>query len=175
MEEIYNTQDKISRSFLHKENGVSTLLVPEDLLKRLKYRLKRYGGSAEFLSYLISRYRIILRTFTLDPSGIKMEYQCKNQNLKRVNFRPLAADWAELGSFSVASGKSRCLIFVLLLQMDLNGWGRLMRKAGIVMNDPYFPEQRWELLGSFGVDRHSSSFIRGFSSWILPELFETPN
>lgn len=175
MEAIHNSQEKICRSILLKEDGVSTLLIPEDLMKRLKYRLKRHRGSAEYLSYLISRYRIILRILALDPSGLKTEYQYKNQNLKRVNFRPAAADWAELGSFSIASGKSRCLIFVLLFQMDLNGWGSLMKKAGIVMNEPFFLEQHWELVGSFGVDRKSSECIRGFTPRLISELFEPPD
>ncbi|HNF16710.1 MAG TPA: DUF1564 family protein [Leptospiraceae bacterium] len=169
---IYNSQEKICRNIPLEEKGVSTLLIPEDLMKRLRYKLKSYGGNAQYLTYLISRYKIILRTFTMDPSGLKTEYQYKNQNLKKVNFRPLAADWAELGTFSIASGKSRCLIFVLLLLMDLNGWGKLMKRAGVVMNDPFFVEQRWELLGSFGVERQSEQCVRSFTPRLIPEVFD---
>jgi len=167
-----DSHEKISIRKPLNEKSVSTLLIPEDLMKRLKYRLKKYGGNTEYLSYLISRYRVILRIFTLDPSGLKTEYQYKNQNLRKVNFRPMPADWAELGTFSIASGKSRCLIFVLLLLMDLNGWGSLMRRAGIVMNDPFFIEQKWELVGSFGLERQSSECIRSFSPRLISKLFD---
>lgn len=162
--EVY--QEKIIRNMPVRENEVSTLLIPKYLMKRYKYQQKKFKGRTEYFSHLIMRYRNVLRTFAFEPAGLKTEYQFKNQGLQKVNFRPAAVDWAELGTFSIASGKSRCLLFVLLLLMDLHKWDAVQRKAGIVMSDPFAPEYEWELLGTFGVERASLECIRG----LIPRL-----
>lgn len=150
-------------------SGVSSILIPSDLIKRFEYCQKRFGGKGKYLNHLILRYRIILRTFANDSYGMVTEYQFKNQNLQKISFRPLPEDWAELGTFAIASGKSRCLLFVTLLLMDKNGWGALLKRAGIAMNDPFSPENQWELLSIFGLDRNTKQFIRGFK----PKLIRT--
>lgn len=159
-------QEKIIKNMPVGENEVSTLLIPKDLMKKFKYQQKKFRGKPEYFSHLIMRYRNVLRTFAFEPSGLRTEYQFKHQNLQKVNFRPQAADWAELGTFSIATGKSRCFLFVLLLLMDLHKWDAVQTMAGIVMNDPFAPEHQWELLGVFGVERTSLECIRG----LIPRL-----
>lgn len=155
MEEINDQmfQEKIQTSAPMAGSSVSTLLIPEDLLKRFNRRLKRKGGKKKYFTYLVGLYRTILRSFCNEASGLRTEYQWKNQKLQKVNFRPENEDWAELGAFSAASGKSRCLLFVYLLLMDLNGWGAILKLAGISPKYPKSDKYEWELLGAFGLNR----------------------
>lgn len=151
---VQTIQEKIQNCLPMTGSGVSTLLIPKDLIKRFDRRLKIKGGKTKYFAYLIGQYRTMLRSFSLDASGLKTEYQWKNQELQKINFRPQNDDWAELGAFSVASGKSRCLLFVYLLLMDLNGWGAILRLAGITQNYPMSEKYEWDLLGAFGLTRN---------------------
>lgn len=160
-------QEAIKKNISHSGSGVSTVLIPEDLMVRYETQEKKYGGKTKYFSHLISKYRMMMRSFAYDASSMTTEYQKSSHKLKKVNFRPIAEDWAELGAFSVASGKSRCLIFVLLLLMDLNGWGDLLSLAGFPEDYPNTPGVEWELLGIFGVVRTVSTFIRGLTPRML--------
>lgn len=168
-------QEPIEKKTPFEGCGVSSILIPADLMKRFNRCLKKHGGKRQYLNHLILRYRVILRTFTNDSSGMVTEYQLKNQNLQKISFRPLPEDWAELGIFSIASGKSRCFLFVLLLMMDKNGWGKMLKRAGIVMNEPFSPNHQWEMFSIFGVDRDSKNIIRGFKSQLIQTSISKAN
>ena len=155
--------EELKTKLTMKGSGISTLLIPSYFLEHLERRSKKFNGLPKFFSHLMKRFRILLRTFARDPEGMKTLYQKKNQDLKKVNFRPFNEDWAEIGTFSIASGRSRCLLFVILLIFDMSGFGSALRKAGIVINDPFSPKRKWELNAVFGVDRQSGLCIRGFS------------
>ncbi|HNO21618.1 MAG TPA: DUF1564 family protein [Leptospiraceae bacterium] len=160
-------QEEIQKNISHSGSGVSTVLIPEDLMLRYETQEQKFGGKTQYFSHLISKYRMMLRSFAHDESSMTTEYQKSSHKLKKVNFRPIAEDWAELGAFSIASGKSRCLLFVLLLLMDLNGWGDLLSLAGFPYDYPNTPNIQWELLGIFGVERAVSKFIRGLMSRLI--------
>ena len=171
--QVYNMsistfQEPIQKKTSFGGSGVSSILIPADLMKRFQNCQKRYGGKRQYFNHLILRYRVILRTFANDSNGMTTEYQFKNQSLKKVSFRPLPEDWAEMGIFSIASGKSRCFLFVMLLMMDKNGWGTMLKRAGIVMNDPFSDESDWELISIVGLDRNAKEFIRGFKPRLKP-------
>ncbi|HNI99802.1 MAG TPA: DUF1564 family protein [Leptospiraceae bacterium] len=146
-----------------KGSGISTLLIPSFFIRHLELRSKRFNGMPAYFSHLLRRFRIILRSFARNPEGLKTLYQKKNQDLRKVNFRPFNEDWAEIGTFSVASGRSRCLLFVILLIFDMAKFGAAFRKAGILMNDPFTKKRKWELISLFGVDRNEGFCIRGFT------------
>ncbi|HMY66047.1 MAG TPA: DUF1564 family protein [Leptospiraceae bacterium] len=155
-------KEEMEKRFSFKSRGVSTLLIPASFMKHFEIQSKIFRGKPEYLSYLLRRFRIAMRSFARDPEGLKNLYQRKNQDLKKVNLRPFDEDWAELGSFSVASGRSRCLLFVILMLFDMGGFGSALKQAGIVMNEPFSPEVSWELIGKFGVEREAGYCIRGF-------------
>ena len=142
--------------------GISTLLIPDAIYQDFLLKSLPYKSKTKYFSYLLSRYRIPLKTFAVDPAGLKKHYQDKYLNLKKVNFRPENRDWCELGAMSIASGRSRCLLFVLLLLMDIAGWGSVMKKLGIVMNFPYANDLKWELQGTFGLSYDEEFCIRGY-------------
>lgn len=63
-----------------------------------------------------------------EPRRLKTEYQAKDQNLVKVSFRPYNDDWIELGELALAFGKSRCWMFVYLLELDILGlWDLLVK------------------------------------------------
>lgn len=155
-------KEEMENRFPFKRRGVSTFLVPASLMKHLEIQAKVFRGKPEYLSHLLKRFRIAMRGFARDPEGLKNLYQGKNMDLKKVNLRPFDEDWAELGSFSVASGRSRCLLFVMLMLFDMGGFGSALKQAGIVMNEPFSASASWELIGKFGVDREGGCCIRGF-------------
>ena len=144
------------------ERGVSTLLIPDNLFDKYSKKLISHKGKREYFSYLLKRYRVLLEFYILNPGGLKTIYQSENQNLKKINFRPLSEDWAELSIFSCSAGRSRCLIFTILLLMDLQNWGSLLKRIGIRFNHPYNSHKKWELQSSLGFSREESFFSRGF-------------
>lgn len=158
----YDPKENLNTKIPLPEKGVSTLLVPKSLLIKYNKKQKKHGGKGEYLSYLLKRYRVLLKYYVLNPKGLKTEYQSEHQNLKKVNFRPLSEDWAELSIFSSATGRSRCLIFTILLFMDLQNWSSLLNKIGIKFDHPYHSHKQWELQASIGLSREASLFSRGF-------------
>lgn len=162
--------DEFKKNIEFKRGGVSTVLVPAELLKDFKIKCKRYKGKAEYFSFLMKRFGIVLKCYARNPEGLKTLFQKKNQNLQKVNFRPLDEDWAELGTFSIASGRSRCLLFVILLIFDSGNLASVLRDAGLVINLPPDAGKRWELLSIFGVDRGEGHSVRGF----LIKLLDKP-
>ncbi len=168
--EEFNDQafsEELKKKFSLGQSGISTLLIPEFMQKHFKIQEKKFGGKAAYLTHLLKRYRVILKCYARDAEGLKTLYQRQNLGLKKVNFRPADEDWAELGTFSIASGRSRCLLFTILLLFDMGRFGSALKKAGVPMNDPFSPRKKWELISSFGVDRENKEFFRGFSPKLI--------
>ncbi len=165
--------EKISREMDTGKNGVSTLLIPEGLIKDFKRNSKRFKSIGDYFSHLISVYRIPLKTFANDPRGLKKQYQNMNLSLIKINFRPMNQDWAELGTFSIACGRSRCLLFVILLMMDIGGWANSLKMIGIPKDYPFSDRLQWEFLSTFGVDKIKNTCKREFSA-IMKESESKP-
>ena len=107
-------------------------------------------------------------------SSIKKQYQNTNLGLIKVNFRPQNQDWAELGIFSVASGRSRCMLFVILLLLDIGGWENSLKKLGIPKDYPFSDQPHCEFLSTFGFDRNRNTCKREFSA-IIKHLETKPS
>jgi hypothetical protein len=146
-----------------RENTVSTLLIPEYLLKEFYLKNKKHKENfTVYLRKLLRRYRAL--TFYSDlipePKKVKAEYQEEGLNLERVNFRPENADWIELGEIALAFGKSRCWVFVYLLKLDLLGMWRLLVKAKLGKIVPTLPSL--ELTSFWTLQRFRQNFARGY-------------
>ena len=146
-----------------RENTVSTLLIPEYLLKEFYLKNKEHKiNFTVYLRKLLRRYRAL--TFYSDlipePKKVKTEYQEEGLNLERVNFRPENADWIELGEIALAFGKSRCWVFVYLLKLDLLGMWRLLVKAKLGKIVPTLPSL--ELTSFWTLQRFRQNFARGY-------------
>jgi hypothetical protein len=98
----------------------STLLIPEIHRKLFYERLKNYDNNVtSYLSYLLGRYRFLVRNgFLPKHEYLKTGYQEKQHNLKRVDFVPIAEDWAELKCLKAFLNRSITWIFVALLLLD---------------------------------------------------------
>lgn len=98
----------------------STFLIPEIHMKLFSERLRKHDGNLNsYLSFLLNRYRFLIRNgFLPKHEYLKTAYQEKHQNLKRIDFVPLAEDWAELKCLRVFLNRSMNWIFVALLLLD---------------------------------------------------------
>lgn len=105
---------------LYEPSTRSTLLIPSEHIKLFLEKVGKNGGSVSFyLSYLLSRYRFLIRNGWLERHPyLKTGYQKKYQRLRRVDFIPVAEDWAELKCLRVFLNRSMTLIFVSLLLLD---------------------------------------------------------
>lgn len=154
--------DKLNFRIPVSGTGVSTFLIPKELLQGYMERLQHFKSKGEYFTYLLFRFRPLIKYYIIQPSGLKVQYQASYQGLQRENLRVKNEDWAELTVLSASTGMSRCLLFVSLLLMDLQGWGSLLQKIGIPYNHPFSSEKKWELLATVGLDREEGVFIRGF-------------
>lgn len=74
---------------------------------------------AGYLSILLKRYRFLVRNGAIPKHEfLKTGYQEKLQNLQRVDFVPVAEDWAELKCLRTFFNRSMTWIFVFLLELD---------------------------------------------------------
>jgi hypothetical protein len=74
---------------------------------------------AVYLSILLKRYRFLVRNGVIPKHEfLKTGYQEKLQNLQRVDFVPVAEDWAELKCLRAFFNRSMTSIFVFLLELD---------------------------------------------------------
>ena len=73
-----------------EEGTVSTLLIPNHLIKDFVLKKKKDKGNVSFyLRSLLRRFRSITHTGILpEPRKIKTEYQEMKLKLRKVNFRP---------------------------------------------------------------------------------------
>lgn len=156
------SNDEQRTEFEYKKGGVSTVLVPAALLKDFKRKCRRHKGKAEYFSFLIKQFGFVLECYAKNPEGLKTVFQKKNQDLKKVNFRARDEDWAELGTFSIASGRSRCLLFAILLIFDSGNLASVLKKAGLSVRTPPPSGKSWELLSTFGANRAAGHCIRAF-------------
>lgn len=104
------------------DKTTSSLLVPAHLIGVLKRKVKENGSLSFYFKALLSQYRCLNFSGILPtPRKVKTEYQNKGLDLIRISFRVENCDWIELGSLALASGKSRCYLFVYLLELDTLG------------------------------------------------------
>lgn len=108
----------------------STLLIPKSLYQGyLEKKLENGNKKSVYLRNLLWMFKTITRSGLIpEPRRLKTEYQAKDQNLVKVSFRPYNDDWIELGELALAFGKSRCWMFVYLLELDILGlWDLLVK------------------------------------------------
>jgi hypothetical protein len=83
-------------------------------------KLKEHNWNTSlYLSHLLRRYHFLIQNGYLEKHEfLKTGYQQKHQGLKRVDFIPLAEDWAELKCLRNFLNRSMTWIFVSLLLLD---------------------------------------------------------
>ena len=98
----------------------STLLIPSAHVSIFLEKVEEHGGSVcVYLAYLLRRYKFLIQNGGLERHPyLKTGYQKKYQNLKRVDFIPVAEDWAELKCLRAFLNRSMTWIFVSLLLLD---------------------------------------------------------
>ena len=145
-----------------RNHTVSTLLIPMELNGDFQSLLEKYQGDLSiYLRSLLKRFRIITHSGLIpEPIKVKTEYQEKDQDLIRFNFRPTNADWVELGELALAFGKSRCWLFVYLLKLDIAGMSRILRKAKLSFGVPTLPSLELKIFWT--LQRVRENFTRGY-------------
>jgi hypothetical protein len=145
-----------------RSHTVSTLLIPKNLCNDFQPILEKFQGDlTKYLHILLKRYRIITHSGLIpEPIKIKTEYQEKDLDLVKFAFRPLNADWVELGEIALAFGKSRCWLFVHLLKLDIAGMSRLLRKAKLNFGVPTLPSLELKIFWT--LQRVRENFTRGY-------------
>lgn len=97
----------------------ATLLAPAALAPQIRSRTGA-ASNGGYLRYLLGRYRSALENWCKDaPLTDRTSYQPAGLNLMRVSLRPLSGDWLELSVLARAIGCSRCKLFILLCELDL--------------------------------------------------------
>ncbi len=145
-----------------RNQTVSTLLIPKELKEDFQLLLEKYQGNLSlYLKILLKRYQTITHSGLIpEPIKVKTEYQEKNQDLIRLNFRPMNSDWVELGELALAFGKSRCWLFVYLLKLDIAGMWRLLQKAKLSFVVPTLPSLELKIFWT--LQRVRENFTRGY-------------
>lgn len=150
-----NSNEFLIDTIEDKNQTVSTLLIPENLMPNFLFLVKNHGSCniSVYLRNLLFMYRTLTHSGLIPkPAKIKTEYQEEGQNLRRVGFRPSNADWIELGELALAFGKSRCWLFVYLLKLDIMGLWYLLVRTGMGFAVPTSPsltlQSFWTLGGS---------------------------
>ncbi|MBK9503475.1 MAG: DUF1564 family protein [Leptospiraceae bacterium] len=105
---------------LNEPSTRSSLLIPARHMSFFLEKVESHGGSvALYLSHLLRRYRFLIQNGCLEKHPfVKTGYQQKQQGLRRVDFVPLAVDWAELKCLRAFLNRSMTWIFVSLLLID---------------------------------------------------------
>jgi hypothetical protein len=98
----------------------STFLIPQTYMTLFQKKMEKFDWDLQsYLSYLLNKYRFLIRTGIIPKHDyLKTGYQKKELNLKRVDFVPLAEDWAELKCLKTFFNRSMNWIFVFLLLLD---------------------------------------------------------
>lgn len=117
-----------------KDKSVSTLLIPAHLVDGLNSKRLEHGKQMSvYLRNLLKMYKSLTHSGMVpNPRKIKTEYQEDNLDLKKVSLRPSNADWIELGELALVYGKSRCWMFVFLLELDLAGFSDTLYEIDFV-------------------------------------------
>lgn len=146
-----------------RNQTVSTLLIPENLMPSFVFLVKEHGAGSisAYLRNLLFMYRTLTHSGMIPkPIAVKTEYQEEGLNLCRVGFRPSNTDWLELGQLALAFGKSRCWLFVYLLQLDIMGLWYLTVRARLNFAVPTSPNLE---LGIFSnLRRSEQTFVRKY-------------
>jgi hypothetical protein len=113
-----NEQARIDREPYYRTR--STLLIPEEYLKRFFWRSPyikvSHWALASYLASLMDDPQLEYKISFLEKTGKwKTQYQEEGQGLCRVNFYPDDRDWGRLSAIANATGYSRCYIFVYLM------------------------------------------------------------
>lgn len=146
-----------------RNQTVSTLLIPENLMPSFLSLLKTHGANniTVYLRNLLTMYRTITHSGLIpNPIKLKTEYQDEGQNLKRIGFRPNNSDWIELGELALAFGKSRCWFFVYLLKLDIMGLWHLLVQSGLGFAVPTSPS--FKLRSFWTLQRSKQNFARSY-------------
>ena len=160
---VFQNSKEFAREKINEEDAtVSTLLIPNHLIVDFQSKVKKYNGNVSpYLRSLLRRFRSISHTGILpEPKKIKTAYQDGNLNLRKVNFRPRNSEWVELGELALAFGKSRCWMFVHLLQLDLLGVWRILVESKLHKVVPTLPSL--ELKVSLRFQKIKDYFSRQF-------------
>ena len=160
---VFQNKNEFAREKINEEEDtVSTLLIPLHLKEDFLLKLEKHNGNASlYFRSLLRRHRTITHSGMLpEPEKIKTEYQVEGLHLQKFNFRPRNADWIELGELALAFGKSRCFVFVYLLELDLLGLWRVLVEAGLKKVVPTLPSL--ELKSFWKLRRIAHYFGRGY-------------
>jgi Protein of unknown function (DUF1564) len=145
-----------------KSKSASTLLIPAHLYNAFLEKRKLFENkSCLYFQYLLHSYRTLSHSGVLpNPQKITTEYQESDLDLKRVSFRPFNEDWIELGCLSLTFGKSRCALFVFLLELDLAGFTEILSQCHVV--DVVPTSDRLLLRASWTLQRGLDTFTRSY-------------
>ncbi|MCE9500500.1 MAG: DUF1564 domain-containing protein [Leptospira sp.] len=110
-----------SSRLFHELLTSSNFGIPERLVPELNIRIKKHKKLRLYLSFLLNRlrsgkFRQRLPVFI----GPKLQFQKAGQHLVNFQFRPYSKDWTELMLLARARGASANLIFITLVEFDLN-------------------------------------------------------
>lgn len=100
-----------------------TFLIPVIYYERMLNRMKDRNAHSvsKYLNYLLKKYKLEVFHKKFPQSiRVKTQYQSYGQELVRVSVRPSNSDWMILSELSQGLGISRCYLFVLLLEIDID-------------------------------------------------------
>jgi Protein of unknown function (DUF1564) len=112
----------------------ATLLAPAALLENIQRRAgARHKGG--YLRYLLGRYRSEFENLNRDGRLTdRTSYQSGGLNLIRISLRPYSGDWLELSVLARSIGCSRCKLFIMLCELDLEREDAPGEKDGVPTN-----------------------------------------
>ena len=111
---------KVLNDFTSEEQNPASLLIPEKYLNDFFKRVKNYGGVRFYVHYLLNQNGNQLENILPKQENLKVKYQEKNQNLKKINFRPKGQDWTKLKELRFTSKFSISGILVNLILTDID-------------------------------------------------------
>ena len=163
MMQFQNSNQFLIDSLNERNQTVSTLLIPKNLMPSFVFLVKSHGSGniSVYLHNLLFMYRTLTHSGMIPfPISVKTEYQEEGLDLCRVGFRPENVDWIELGELALAFGKSRCWLFVFLLELDLLGLWEIFSKSR--MGDAVPTKSNLRLKVSLSLRRVSQNFARSY-------------
>ena len=107
----------------------SAFLIPRRLLPNLQILAKKRKIS-QLLGLFLVKYRSILVSDRFRASfKVKTRFQERGLDLVRVSFLPKNDDWILLGLLAVFLGISRCLLFRVMLELEIAGESSLIERS----------------------------------------------
>ncbi len=174
MTQIKKTRFVQTVSIKDTPSTASTVLIPNYLVDAMEARLESHDWSVRtYLRFLLDRFRdTITNQRTKHPASCKKTYQAAGLELQPKHFRPTDTDWAELGILADSLGLTKCLLFVLLLTLDLQreSSGKVDRSR------TKRPEDRLTLVGLTRLNLFEKNYARRLeiiynSQWVLKQRF----